>query len=328
MNSSTNYCIAWLRHSPLAHDGEIGVFCFHGHKYGHMKNKKSNSVYSNIFIGTPLKGNRNKYQNDDIFQSIDEIKDFYAFLANHDDTVTVAVAKGPINFNRDIFLSLSNTLDSIKQLFGLGRANDAISLIRKFNDAVLIHTYALIVSEKEEQVFFEENHSLYDNIVNDWVNGENPLVEKNTSKKNLYLSVIKNKDTALGRLLFDRKKQKDYGRKRSICNDNVHYNYWNTFQLNNDSIMDYPISLDLLSEAHDTIRLLFVIHFAYLILLKPIAMLSCDYIYALDEGLRPDEESMSHAASIVCEMFEKYIVTFDISLAKYLNKCTFLELEY
>ena len=92
--------------------------------------------------------------------------------------------------------------------------------------------------------------------------------------------------------------------------------------------MDYPISLSLLSEAYDAIRLLFVIHFSYLILLKPMAMLSCDYIYALEEGLTPDEETKNYAASIFCEMFEKYIGTFDKELADHLCDCNFLQFRY
>lgn len=288
----------------------------------------NNHSYGNAFIGIPQKGIRGKFRNNIIHKTIDEIKEFYNFLAENDDTVTVAIAKGPINFNHDIFWSLSNTLDSIKLLLGLGRINDAFSLIRKYNDAVIIHIYALIVSEIEEQTFFEENHSLYNNIINEWVNGKNHLIEKDIfkSKEDSFLSVILNKDATLSRLLFNKRMQKDYGAKRNIGNDNVHYNNWNTFRFNNDSIMDYQISLALLTEAHETIRLLFVIHFAYLILLKPVAMLSREYADALDSGLQPNEETLNQAAQITCEMFEKYVNVFDKELANYLCNCNFLEL--
>lgn len=290
-----------------------------------MNNK---NIYCNAFIGIPQTGTRSEYLNNTIYETIDEIKEFYDFLADNDNSVTIAVAEGPTNFNHDIFWSLSNTLDSLKLLLGLGRINDAFSLIRKYNDAVIIHIYVLIASEKEEQVFFEENHSLYDNIVNEWINGKKHLIEKEDykSKEESFLSEIKNRDTTLSRLLFNKKIRKEYGAKRNIGNDNVHYNNWNTFRFNNDSIMDYPISLALLLDAHETISMLFVIHFAYLILLKPVAMLSSEYTDALDIGLQPNEETMNQAAPIVCEMFEKYIDVFDKKLANYLSGCTYLEL--
>lgn len=286
--------------------------------------------YNNVFIGFPEKGNYSRYKNDKIFQILEEIGKFYEFLSTSDATTTVSVAKGPINYNTDIFSSLFNTLDSIKQLLALGRINDAFSLIRKYNDAVIIHIYSLIVSEDEERLFFDDNHSLYNNIVNGWVNGKACLIEKGDyeSKEKAYLSVIKGKDLALKRLLFNKQAQVVYGQKRSIGDDNIHYNNWNTFRLNNSQIMDYPISLSLLSEAYDTIRLLFVIHFSYLILLKPMVMLSCNYICELEEGLVPDEETKNYAASIVCDMFEKYIGTFDKELAGYLCNCNFLEIRY
>lgn len=285
--------------------------------------------YGNAFIGIPQGGIRQAFQNNIIFEIIDEIKGFYNFLADNDDTVTVTVANGPINFNNDIFWSISNTLDSIKLLLSFGRINDAFSLIRKYNDAVILHIYALIVSEKEEQMFFEENHSLYINIVNKWVNGGGHLIEKNEyeSKDKRFLSVIQDRDVVLSKLLFNKKIRKEYGRKRNISNDNVHYNNWNTFRFNNDSIIDYPISLALLAEAHETIRLLFVIHFAYLILLKPVVMCSHEYQDALEIGLQPIGETTNQAAQFVIEMFEKYVVAFDNKLANYLRDCNSLELQ-
>lgn len=291
-----------------------------------MDNK---TFYGNAFIGIPQDGIRQTFQENIIYKTIDEIKDFYNFLADYDDTVSVTVAKGPINFNHDIFWSLSNTLDSIKILLGFGRINDAFSLIRKYNDAIIIHIYALIVSEKEEQMFFEENHLLYDNIVNEWVNGNGHLIEKDDyeSKEKRFLSVIQDRDATLSKLLFNKKTRKEYGTKRNVGNDNVHYNYWNSFRFNNDSILDYPISLALLTEACETIRLLFVIHFAYLILLKPVAMFSHEYQDALEIGLQPIGETTNQAVPFVIEMFEKYVVAFDKKLANYLRVCNSLKLQ-
>lgn len=265
-----------------------------------------------------------------VFQTIEDISAFYDYLSIRDDSTTVIVAKGPINFNYDIYVSLSNTIDSIKRLLELGRINDAFSLIRKYNDAIIIHIYALIVSEKEETAFFEEGYSLYDNIVNEWVCGNKRLIEKKEceSTEKAYLKTIQDRDLQLSRLLFDKEKQKKYGHDRNVGDDNVHYNMWNNFRLNNSQIRCYPEGLRFLSEASDAVKLLFIIHFSYLILLKPEVMVSNEYLNALEEEQEPDEEAMDYAASIVCEMFEKYVDKFDKRLATYLCGCTFLKLKY
>ena len=212
----------------------------------------------------------------------------------------------------------------------LGRINDAFTLIRKYNDAIIIHIFALITSEQEEKSLFDENFSFYNNIVNEWVHGRKSLVEKKDfeTREGAYLSTIKKRDLQLSNLLFGKKTQKDYGHNRNIGDDNVHYNKWNNFRLNNPQIRYYPEGLHFLSEAANAIKLLFVIHFSYLILLKPTIMLSIDYLAALEERLEPDEKTINYAASIVCDMFEKYVDKFDKDLAIYLCGCTFLELRY
>lgn len=284
--------------------------------------------YGDVFIGLPQKGNIQKYLHNIVFETIDDIIEFYNYLFNSDDTVTVMVAKGPLNFNYEIYLSMANTLESIKQLLKLGRMSDALTLIRKYNDAVILHTYTLTCCEKEESTFFNEDYSLYNNIINEWVNGRKVLVErkKEEDKEHAYLAAIRERDKELYKLLLNNRTKHVYGNLRSIENDNVHYNNWNAFRINNPKIRNFPVSLSLLTDANDAIKLLFIIHFSYLILTKSAAMYSYDYIYALEEGMTPDENIRDCAASIISEMFEKYIEKHSKELADYLCNCTALKL--
>ena len=55
-------------------------------------------------------------------------------------------------------------------------------------------------------------------------------------------------------------------------------------------------------------------------------MYSYDYINALEEGITPDENTRDCAASIISEMFEKYIEKHSKELADYLCSCTALKL--
>ena len=284
--------------------------------------------YGDVFIGLPQKGILQEYLNNIVFDTIDDVIEFYNYLSDNDDTVTVMVAKGPLNYNYEIYLSMANTLESIKQLLKQGRMSDAFALIRKYNDAVILHTYTLTCYEKEENNFFNEDYSLYNNVINEWVNGRKALIEKKKEedKEQAYLVAIEEWNKELFGLLVNNDAQSIYGYLRSIENDNVHYNNWNTFRINNPEIRDFPISLSLLSEANDAIKLVFTIHFSYLILTKSAAMYSYDYINALEEGITPDENTRDCAASIISEMFEKYIEKHSKELADYLCSCTALKL--
>ncbi len=284
--------------------------------------------YGDVFIGLPQKGIIQKYLNNTVFETIDDVIEFYNYLFDNDDTVTVMVAKGPLNYNYEIYLSMANTLESIKQLLKQGRMSDAFALIRKYNDAVILHTYTLTCYEKEENSFFNENYSLYNNVINEWVNGRKVLIEKKKEedKEQAYRVAIEEWNKKLFGLLVNNDAKSIYGYLRSIENDNVHYNNWNAFRINNPEIRDFPISLSLLNEANDAIKLVFTIHFSYLILTKSEAMYSYDYIYALEEGITPDANTRDCAASIISEMFEKYIEKHSKKLADYLCSCTALEL--
>ncbi len=271
--------------------------------------------YGDVFIGLPQKGIIQKYLNNTVFETIDDVIEFYNYLFDNDDTVTVMVAKGPLNYNYEIYLSMANTLESIKQLLKQGRMSDAFALIRKYNDAVILHTYTLTCYEKEENSFFNENYSLYNNVINEWVNGRKVLIEKKKEedKEQAYRVAIEEWNKKLFGLLVNNDAKSIYGYLRSIENDNVHYNNWNAFRINNPEIRDFPISLSLLNEANDAIKLVFTIHFSYLILTKSEAMYSYDYIYALEEGITPDANTRDCAASIISEMFEKYIEKYNAS---------------
>ena len=284
--------------------------------------------YGDVFIGLPQKGIIQKYLNNIVFDTIDDVIEFYNYLSDNDDTVTVMVAKGPLNYNYEIYLSMANTLESIKQLLKQGRMSDAFALIRKYNDAVILHTYTLTCYEKEENNFFNEDYSLYNNVINEWVNGRKVLIEKKKEedKEQAYFAVIKEWDKELYRLLINNNSKHVYGKLRSIENDNVHHNNWNAFRINDPHIRDFPISLSLLSEANEAIKLVFTIHFSYLILTKSTAMYSCEYFDALAEGITSDENTRDCAACIISEMFEKYLEKHSKELADYLCSCTALEL--
>jgi hypothetical protein len=261
----------------------------------------------------PKSGIRQKYFQHSIFKTLTDIKEFYEGLSGNDESSTILAIKGYINVNWDIFASISNTVDSIITLLERGRVNDSIALMRKFNDAVIMSVYLLIMIEKGEKNFLEIDYaSLYDNVLNQWVRGEANLIEKkdNEDKMEAYMTVIRERDYKLYDLLFSKQNKKVFGQGRSSFNDNIHYNKLDSFLWNNDAFLDYDTCISVLNEAENTIKLISAIHFAYVALIRPMALKAEDY--------------SSSVAPFVDDFFQQYIVPKYSTLADYLKQCSFL----
>lgn len=263
-----------------------------------------------------------KYNSHKIFKSLVDIKDFYKYLAINDDSCSLMVVKNIYNTNYDIFVSISNTIDSILVLLKKGRINDSMALLRKYNDAVIVHTYSMLQIENEKDNFWKEDFRIYDNIVNKWVYEKEQLIKK---EKNI-LSEIKSVDKKLEEFLFSNKET--YKKGRTIGDDNVHYNSFDMFAINNERIKNNTYSIEYLDDACEVLLFIFIIHFSYIVRINPLTMVSSDYVCMLDAGLKPEEGSQNHAAGFVVDMYLKYIKSYNIDLANYLNDCTFLKLEY
>ena len=265
-----------------------------------------------------------KYKSHKIFKLLNDLKGFYNHIAINDESCSLLVVRNLLNINYEIFTSLSNTIDSILTLLNKGRINDSMALMRKYNDAVIIHVYSMILVAEEESDFLDENHKIYDNIVNEWVHGKQHLLKKEEQ----ILNKIKSIDKELERLLFSNNDRKIYNKGRTIGDDNVHYNSYDMFAINNGQIMNNTYSIKYLDDAYDAILFIFRIHFSYMVRINPISMVSSNYVCMLDAGLPPEEGSQNYAAEFAVEMYLQYVKPYKEELADYLNNCTFLELEY
>jgi len=269
-------------------------------------------------------GVREQYFSHSIFKTLSDIRFFYECMSGIDDTSTILVVKGEINIYWKIFESISNTVDSIIILLEKGRVNDSLALMRKFNDAVITSVYILVLIKKGEIDFLDLNieyTNIYDNILNQWVNGEACLTEKKMIEKkddeykmNFYLTKIRKYNDVLDRLLFTKKNQKLYGHARSSFNDNVHYNNLESFRWNNDVFLDDESCLSVLSQAEKAFKLILTIQFAYITVLHPMA-------------LKTDDVGSCAAAPFAEEIFNNYIAPENVELANYLKHCSFLTFE-
>lgn len=268
-------------------------------------------------IEVPKQGVREKYFSHSIFKTLSDIKDFYECLSGNDDTSTILAIKGEINVNWSILESLSNTIDSIITLLERGHVNDSLALMRKYSDAVFLHVYMLVLIEQGEQNFFEKEYAdIYDNVLNQWVRGRSCLIEKKNKdeKTDAYLAEIRKRDATLTKLLFTKDNKTLYGEGRASFNDNIHHNNLESFRWNNDAFLDHETCLTVLTQAEKAIKLILAIHFAYITLLRPMA-------------LKTEDVGSCDIAPFADEIFKKYIVPEYSELASYLRHCSFLTFE-
>ena len=270
------------------------------------------------------------YYENKVFTLLKDIECFYDFVSQQNFSKSALIVKTVINIDYGIYSSLEGTIESINCLLNNGRINDAFALIRKYNDAIIVDIYKSILIEKEEQKFRTsldtgKDYKLYDNVINNWANYTQQLYNEKDSKK-VYSEIKKFDDKLFDK--FDFSNEGNYKKNRDMCNDNVHYNSWRNFSMNNNKLYDYDNTrTSYLNQADIIIQELFSIHFAYILLISPEYLISSDYVDYLDCGEEPLEGSENWVAPIVQDMFDKYITNTNKDLAMYLKSCNFLELK-
>ena len=265
------------------------------------------------------------YLNHEIFITLSDIQNFYNQLSFSSFSYTAGYVKGVMtNINSPIYSSIEGTIESIGCVLNIGRINDAIALIRKYDDAVITSIYITLLQHEDENKLgrsFETNdvYDIYDNKVNKWVHAIKKDLKATRDKvtndeRTKKVNDILNKDSKIDKL-------------RQFCNNNVHYNSLRYF-LWNDPNYDWSGKnrIKLLDMANEQLKGIFIFHLSNLIVINPHYLISSDYVDALDCECIPEEGSQNWVASYVQECFDKYISSNN-ELAAYLKDCSFLELK-
>ena len=139
---------------------------------------------------------RKKYFNHPIFQTLSEIKEFYSCLSFMDFSLPDLVGTRCLNITSEIYQSIENTIDSIEILLKKYRLNDAAALVRKYDDAVNLSVYILLILDDEKESFFKEEY-VYESILDSWIDnnfkGKEQLLKQGNSevlkliKKTIYI---------------------------------------------------------------------------------------------------------------------------------------------
>ncbi len=276
-----------------------------------------------------------EYKNHKVFNTLADLIDFYDMLSYATDSGhSIFCVKGITNVDAIILSSMKCTIDSIKILFELGHINDAFALIRKYEDAVITHIYVILLMKTEFDKLTDLNTSinalrLYDNDISKWAKAVFKHDLKAGETKIAKYEFVKELNRIFKIQVQKKSKESpsDFAEftLRQFCNNNVHYNGLKYF-LWNDSYLYNNNRVRLLDEAFIALTNIFSVHFSYLFVLNPESFTSCDYMSALECRFIPEEGSQNWVASIVQDIFDKYI-TPNQELSKYLRNCNFLELK-
>lgn len=260
-----------------------------------------------------------EYTNHLVFEQLDYYAKFYESLSF---SIMPFMSRGTVsimNINTYILSSIKCTVESIKDILKKGRVSDTYALIRKYYDSTITNIYI--------DLYLANNWRSGNHVVekiHKWLRGKEkmPFYDemcvyiKTTPEKNVPdLSIIYN-------LLH---KDDKYKNIREKCNDNMHYNSYNNYLLNDNEIHvpDRERHLDIITESMEA---LFIQHFAYMFYLNDHYMMSSYHIDCLEIAVEPEYGSQYWVADFIQEVFDKIIKIKRPDIAQALKENTNMEL--
>lgn len=99
-----------------------------------------------------------EYYSHEVFTVLKDIVNFYDFLSDNSfrflgNSLITTVTQ---NLDTSVYEAICGTVESIAVVLKNGRINDVYSLLRKYDDAIMVDTYKSLVFEKENEQFMTE----------------------------------------------------------------------------------------------------------------------------------------------------------------------------
>ncbi len=236
-----------------------------------------------------------EYKKHHVFSELEYYISFYESLSRSVIGFCSTGTNAIYNIDSYVFSSIRGTLESILIILKSGRINDAYALLRKYYDSAIINVYSNLYLEDHISI---ENFIV--NKINNWLKGKDQLPEyramSNYIRKSEKVAVINN-------LLYINNR---YKKIRERCNDHTHYNFFYNVLLNDNEI-NLENRLQVLDVFSADVRDIFILHLAYLFLLKEHYMTSSDYVDALECGMTPVVDSQYWVAPFVQAVFDDII---------------------
>ena len=256
-----------------------------------------------------------EYTEHKVFEELKIYSDFYQSLSFFVTGWAIKGVKTTSNFNFDFYSSMEGTVDSICEILGKGRINDAYALIRKYFDSTFINIYT--------SLYLRDNFSADNFIVkeiDDWKEGTGKILGYKMISEYIKKSP---KLKPINDLL---KKDDRYKKLRNMCNENIHYNFYHNFRLNDNKIQYYNRikHLDAISSG---MRALFIQHFAYIFYINEHYFISSDCIGWHSAGITSEEDSQYWAEPFIQKIFSEIIEKHRPNIAKEIKEKTKIKLE-
>lgn len=256
---------------------------------------------------------QDEYKNHQIFKVLDNIIDFYNLFSFAVFQFLTIWVKWILNIDSYIFSSIQWTIESIKFLILNGRINDAYTILRKYNDSIIINIYINLYLEDNlcvDKIIVEE--------IQNWLNWKQKIPKYEIMLKYI-VSSEKLKD--LNKIINSKK----YFKLRKKCNDNTHCNFFHNLLLNNNEIFN-PNRIKELDLFLDYLEDLFILHISYLFYLSDHYMMSSDYMDYMDIWETPPSWSDKWVSPFVKKIFDNFLVKKTPEIANLIRNKTSMDL--
>ena len=269
-----------------------------------------------------------EYDNHKIFSYLKDIMAFYdtlSFSNYRPVEYTSVLSKSKVLHTATyIFRSLAGTIESIYVLLHNGRCNDAMALVRKYCDSIILDIYKTILEKGFREKVLENMsiESIKNNDVTNWIDAEGRLFDEKSMK--IVYGKISEYYPELTRLFKLKNSNALFHKLKDLCNDNMHNNYLYTMMANDAEMIKLrkELRLPMINSVSKSIRFFFSIHFAFIYCGDALYMMSSDYIDNLDCGSQPPKGSERWVAPSVKTAFDivkktvpdvaDYLISIDI----------------
>ena len=267
--------------------------------------------------GTDIIEPQDSFLSNKVFEEISYIRIFYDSISQECWRWIpngVSTSFPILNYNQYVFSSLEGTLDTIQTILKKNRITDALVLVRKYFDDVLVSIYMDVY--RKEHFDLENNYSVED--AEKWIKdkyriptlkGILKLLKKSSYTKELY--PFFGWETYLKR-------------NRELLDDYVHSNRFQSFLLNCHNYI--PNREKWLDNVSIILSQIFTMHLSFLFCLNSEYFIASDFMDSLDEGIPAPEGSDHWIAPNAQEAFDKYIKSHT-ALANYIKKKSFLNID-
>jgi hypothetical protein len=254
------------------------------------------------------------YAKHSVFKTTDKIINFYHWAANYLSRYISVGVQSLRNFEVDLFLSIKNTIESIKMILYHGKIGDAYALLRRYHDAVIMETF--ITLNKWENLDFK---TLTEEFTQNWYDGNKSMPQY----RDMITFINESEKVAKLIPLFHPHFSNEVIRKR--CNEYSHYNFYHTTTMNSG----VPVSkdqYDCIEQFAADIESLFILHVSYFLFIRQRTLVGNVMRTDPEKYLR-EPNAKWPVDQAIQDIFNEFILKNRPDIAQFLIESTCMQLQ-